>query len=214
MQLSHNSKFILSINILLGLSLWFGTFTDFEYRIPLMNVLFPFLVLGIGLRTITKLNTPRNILRNLLCLPSIVGGVPYTFFAILVIVNPFAWSWANRITNVELVNSYKSTDGKKTAEGYIFPGSNYEMKTYNIEVKLPYKFFPLVVRHVFGDDHDIIFRIDEIENYKLNWINNDELSITYEGKTVSNRDKTVLVNKLNFVTPMSLELLLFMFHLR
>jgi hypothetical protein len=213
-KLDRYWKFTLAINFFLGVSLWFGMLTDFEFRIPIINLLFPFFVLGTGLITTTKLEIPRKALTNFLCLPSIAGGLPYIFFAIMVIVNPFAWLLANRITNVEFVNSYTSSDGIRTAEVYILPGSNYEMKTYNVEIKLRYKFLPLIVRHIYGGDNDFIFRKDEVENYKIRWINNDQLNISYDGETVLDRDKLVLVNKMKFVIPIPLELLFSMFHLR
>ena len=213
-KLNHYWKLTLTINFFLGISLWFGMLTDFEFRIPVINLLFPFFVLGTGLITTTKLESPRKALANFLCVPSIAGGLPYIFFAIMVIVNPFAWLLANRIINVEFVNSYTSPDGIRTAEVYILPGSNYEMKTYNVEIKLRYKFLPFIVRHIYGGDNDFIFHKDEVENYKIKWINNDQLNISYDGETVLDRDKLVLVNKMKFVIPIPLELLFSMFHLR
>lgn len=205
-------KPILAVNGFLGISLLFAMFTDFEFRNPYLNLSFPFLVLIVGLVTISKLRVLRKSLKFFLCLPSIILGLPYVFMAFLALINPFSWGLAGELVGTQLAGTYVSPDHFKTVEVYVARRDNYEFESYVATVKLHYNFLPLVARDLCGPDicevqEGILRTPKDVAQYRFEWIDKDHLSISFENGN-SNRHKIIDVDPLKFDVPGPIAILL------
>lgn len=204
-------KPVLAGNIFLGILLLFVMFTDFEFRSPYLNFLFPILVLTVSLVTMGKLRTPERGLKTFLCLPSIILSLPYACLALLMVVNPFSWGLVNELAGKKLSGAYNSPDRSQTIEVYIARKDNYEFESYGATVKLRYRFLPLVARDLCGPDvcgvqDGILMNPGEMEAYHFEWVDKDHVAVSYQDGN-SYRNKIINVNDVKLELPGPLAIL-------
>jgi len=173
---------------LLGLALWFGLLSDYSWNYLWLNILFPpfvgllgLLVFFLGRRTRTR---AQNRARFVMCLPSLLGGVPALLVTALAIVPPFLFTalfWLNEKNNAILIQAAQSPDGLKTAEVYYLPIGGYIGNGGRIEVQLKDSRMPFIHRDVF---YLRTTRVEPSAQAYLVWENDNEIHIPETDETI------------------------------
>jgi len=112
-----------------------------------------------------------------ICLPSIIGGIPYLILIILAIVPPFLLAtlfWLDEQSNATLIQKAESPNGAKTVEVYFRPVGAYSGGNGRIEVHLKYTWLPFVKRDIYFVR---VTHADENTHDYLSWVDNETLDI-------------------------------------
>jgi len=171
----------LLINFVLGLVLWFGLCSDYSWDNVWVNVLFPPIVGLIGLASLfhnkQSLTRQQERVQCLLCLPSIIGGIPYVLWMILAIIPPFVFGpmlWIHQQSSATRIQQVESPSGSQIAEVYYLPDVVLSEVPGRIEVHLKYKWLPFVKRDIF----DLcLTEVDKNTQNYLSWVDNETLYI-------------------------------------
>jgi len=193
-------KYILGLNITLGIIQIIGMFTDFEFENPYLNLFFPVFVTILALVTIrmfpkSEFNNRR--LKTLVCIPSLAAGLPY-FLLFILFIFPTGWYAAdlavNNFTARSVLKEVPSPDETKIAIVYYNPPM--EGGNIRIETKLKYKYLPFVVRYIHEEWIDFDWEIPHDPNFKYNltWIDNEKIQAGEDRKQLN-------VSKVKLVMP-------------
>ena len=173
---------LLLINFGLGLVLWFGLCSDYSWDNAWANIIFPSMVGLVGLVSLFQnrksLTRQQKRVQSLLCLPSVVGGIPYVLAVIVLMVPPLTFIpmlWIQQQSSAIRIQQVESPNGSQIAEVYYLPvGAIIPEVNGGIEVRLKYKWLPFVKRDVFK-----LFITDADENTHnyLSWVDNETLYI-------------------------------------
>jgi hypothetical protein len=177
-----------AIALLMGLVLWFGLLSDYTWEYLWLNILFPpfvgllgLLVFFVGRRARTR---AQNWARFLMCLPSLLGGVPALLVTLLAIVPPFLFTalfWLEEKNSAILIQTAQSPNGFKTAEVYYLPIGGYIRNGGRIEVHLKDSRMPFVRRDVFSLRTT---RVDAAPQVYLIWRDDNEIHIPETDETI------------------------------
>ncbi len=194
---SKNS-ILLVVNIILGLILWFGLCSDYSWDNVWVNVIFPPIVGIIGLvsfrRNKENLTKNQKRVQTALCLPSMIGGIPYLLLMVVAVVPPFLLAtlfWFDEQTSGTMIQEIKSPNGMKTAEVYFLPVGAYSGGNGRIEVHLKYKGLPFIKRDVYFAR---VTYVDENTHDYLSWIDDTTLYIP-------EKDREVKINPIEWEVP-------------
>jgi hypothetical protein len=180
--MNEQSSLPFLVNFILGLVLWFGFCSDFSWENAAANVLFPPVVGLVGLASLfqirKRLIRQQKSMHVLLCLPSVLGGIPYLLLMIVLLIPPFVLGpmlWIKQQSTAILIQQVESPNGSQLAEVYYLPvGAIIPEVNGGIEVRLKYKSLPFVKRDTF------VLRTtnaDENTHDFLSWVDNETLYI-------------------------------------
>ncbi|MFO7583142.1 MAG: hypothetical protein R6W69_00315 [Anaerolineales bacterium] len=186
---THGRGLVLpAIALVLGLVLSFGLLSDYTWDYLWLNILFPpfvgllgLLVFFVGRRARTR---EQNRARFVMCLPSLLGGVPTLLVTALAIVPPFLLTslfWLEEKNSAILIQAAQSPNGLKTAEVYYLPIGGYIRNGGRIEVHLKDSRMPFVKRDIFTLRTT---RVEAAPQVYLVWKNDNEIHIPETGETI------------------------------
>ena len=199
-------KVIVGLNVVLGLILWFGYFTDFSWAGLLPDLLFPPMVGLVALVSFARLKAisnknGRNTVR-LFSIFSIAGGcLPGCLIAIL-ILPPFTLGFlfmTDEMRNEVLIQRVNSPNETRIAEVYFRGVGAYDAGNGRIYVRVKTRWLPIVEREIYQLDRSYA---DQTTSNYLQWIDNNTLFLSEEGKEIK-------VGIVNFELPMPLLMLIF-----
>jgi len=179
--MNEQSSLPLLVNFILGLVLWFGFCSDYSWDNAAANVLFPPIVGLVGLASLfqirKRLIRQQKRVHSLLCLPSVIGGIPYLLLMIVLMVPPFVFGpmlWIQQQSSATRIQQVKSPNGSQIAEVYYLPVGPLSELNGGIEVHLKYKWLPFVKRDIFDL---LVTNADENTHDHLSWVDNETLYI-------------------------------------
>jgi hypothetical protein len=124
-----------------------------------------------------RLIRQQKSMHALLCLPSVLGGIPYLLLMIVLMVPPFVYGpivWIQQQSSAVRIQQVESLKGSQIAEVYYLPVGPLPELNGGIEVHLRYKSLPFVKRDVFVVRQT---NADENTHDYLSWVNNETLHI-------------------------------------
>jgi predicted membrane protein len=172
---------LLLLNTALGIILWFGLCSDYSWDNVWGNFIFSPVVGLVGLVSVfigrKSLTHQKKRVQSLLCLLSIIGGIPYLTLMILAIVPPFLLAtmfWFDEQSSATRIQRVESPSGSQIAEVYFLPVGAYSGGNGRIEVHLKYKWLPFVKRDIF---YLRVTHEDENTTNYLSWLDDKTLYI-------------------------------------
>jgi hypothetical protein len=177
----HHQGLLLAINLLLGLLLWFFSFTDYSIAGTIPELFFPIIVLVSGffvLRMADRASTrSRKRLIRLSILPALLGGSLSVSTAVLFVTFSTieAISFANETIGEHLIQQAASPDRSRVAEVYFRPVGEYSVGKGQIFVRIKHMLLPFVERDVYHMRRT--YQVDWATTDHLSWQDNDTLYI-------------------------------------
>lgn len=187
---SHKWKVVLAINLLLGLLLFFGLFTDYSWAGALPDMLYPPIVALVAIFSLRLLKRAaptraKGIAGRLLCLPSIFTGCIYPAILGCVIVTiPYILviiiSTAGEAINETRLQRTISPDGFQVAEVYFRGSGAYPDAEGQIIVRVKPRWLPVIERDVYtlyrsSADNDTWEHVSWVDNHTLFFVDTNEL---------------------------------------
>ena len=180
-RVSWNWKFILGTNVCLGLMLCLGLVSDYSWNARWANTVFPPFVGLVGLLSICrgrKVSKETRRWSRILCLPSVILGMPYAAFLVIAAFPPLLFGtflWIAERDSAKVIQEAWSPDGTKRVEVCFLPVGPYSAGEGRIEVHLSYRWLPFVKRDIY---YLSVSRADEsVEDY-LWWEGNSALFLS------------------------------------
>lgn len=178
-------KIIASINVVLGVVLWFGYLTDYSWAGALLDILFPPFVGAVSLFSLIFVviekgtsGKTKKAVGSLACIPSLLGGCLSVLSVILMLIPPFTMGFIFMMTEIGeevLIQQAVSPDGLRVAEVYFTPVGAYGSGNGRISVQVKPRLFPVVERDVFSLNAS--YADENTSNY-LSWVDNETLYIS------------------------------------
>lgn len=170
---------ILIANLILGILLWFGMFSNYELEYTQGNTLFPIIVGVLGLISLvySKLKFSGSHSR-LFFIPSISGGTFFLLLRQIMLLPPFMLAtmfWQNEQEISSVIQTVYSPNKTRVAEVHFFPVGAYSGGNGRIRVYVKNKWLPLVRREVL---YLRVSHADEDTESYLYWVDNRTLFIT------------------------------------
>jgi hypothetical protein len=182
-------KSLLVFDLLLGLLLWFGGFTDYSWAGTVADIAYPFVVVVSGLFSLVAVvkvsGWGRRLLALLSCVPSLFGGCASIILAAILFLPPFTLGTVfmiDEITGEKLIQRAVSADGWRVAEVYFRPVGAYSGGNGRVYIRVKHRLFPLVERDVYYVE---VSHADESTSDYLHWKDSDTLYIYEEQREVN-----------------------------
>lgn len=171
-KLSGWINVLLISNFMLGLVLWFGESTNWQWSSELLNLVFPFLVGSIGTITFyvvvnTVIQRKKRSLRLLSTLPSILAGVLYILIIFSFIGLVGIMVRYSDYHDAEMIQQVDSPNGLQKAEVIWFTDGRST-------VYVKPKYFPIIRLWVFDKETSYA---DEVPEEYLRWVDGRTLYI-------------------------------------
>ncbi|MDY7040002.1 MAG: hypothetical protein SVX38_03985 [Chloroflexota bacterium] len=199
---------IVTVNLVLGVVLWFGLFTDYSLAGTLPDLIFTPTVGLVGFISFVILLARVSIERKgcfapLACLPSLIGGCLPVVVTLLLILPPFTLGFIfamDEMANETRIQQAVSPNGFWIAEVYFRGVGAYDSGNGRIFVRVKPQWFPFVERDIYSLSKSYA---DENTTDYLCWIDDDTLLI-------SETQKEIKVGIVDFEIPSFMLRLLFM----
>ncbi len=183
--LQSHWKLVLVANLLLGVSLWFGFFTNLSLRGTLSDILFPAFTTIFAVTTLGALPTEKRKFGGLAYIPSCGGGCLYLFMGFIMLIPPFTLAFlfgASEIANEVRVQQIASPNHTDFAEVYFRPVGAYTGGSGRIYIRVVNKYMPFVERDIYaGKTHT---SDGKTTNY-VKWLDENTLYISEVDKQIS-----------------------------
>lgn len=179
-------RWLVALNVILGVSLWFGLCSDYEWSHEAASAVH--VVLAVALATWLRLRCPKGSVQRALALPSLLAGWLAIAGAILPWIPPFTlgamFSAAERAERRK-VEELPTLNGSKRAIVHLQPTGAYASGTGRILVEVAYPMLPGVRRTVWGGktykdgepgafvewlDNETIRVIEQKQELKPGWV--------------------------------------------
>jgi len=176
--LQSHWKLILVLNLILGIALWFGSFTDVSLRGTIPDILFPPFVTVLALITLGALPAEKKKLGVLAYIPSFSGGCLYLLMGFIMIVPPFTLAFlfgASEIADEVRIQQVASPNNLEFADVYFRPVGAYTGGSGRIYIRVVNKFLPFIERDVYTAK---TYTVDEKTTDYVKWLDNITLYIS------------------------------------
>lgn len=151
--LQSHWKLVLGINLLIGIALWFGFFTDVSLRGTIPDILFPPVVAILATTTITIIPEEKKKLDKFIFIPSLLGGYLYIITGCVLLVPPFTLGFlfgASEIASEVLIEETPSPSNDLVANVYFRPVGAYTSGSGRIYVRISNKYMSFLERDVYA----------------------------------------------------------------
>ncbi len=181
-------KVLVTVNLILGLFLWFLFSTDYSLVGTIPDILFPPIVGMIAVVSLAVSKTSgkrKRLLVTLLHLPSIIGGGLYILTVLLMLVPPFtlgAFFAISEIMGETEIQRAVSPDGARTAYVYFRGVGAYSGGNGRIFVRVKRRMLPFLERDIFYLPRS--YASEDSANY-VEWRNNNVLYISETKQEIS-----------------------------
>jgi hypothetical protein len=177
----HRWRFLVAMNLCLGVPLWFFYFTDYSWAGIIPDITFPPVVAAISLVSLlvtrkSPTSSQRRVARWA-CLPSLIGGCSYMLMAVLLVMPPFtlgALFTIDEMSHERLIQEAVSPDGSRVAHVYFRGVGAYASGNGRIYVRVKHRLLPILERDVY---HLHSSHADEDTADYLSWRDSDTLYI-------------------------------------
>lgn len=191
-------RWIIVLNLVLGVLLWIALCSDLELASTLANVLLPPIIGLIGVVSLralwrhfrTRSSRRERLIPLLSCVPAIIGGIPYVLLALVAIIPPIVFAVIlggmfalSENVNRSIIQEAQSPDGWKTAEVWFYPVGAYSGGNGRIEVDLRYHYMPFVRREVYYLSDS--YRADNSPQEYVSWLDDDTLRLLEEARPLA-----------------------------
>lgn len=183
--LQSHWKLVLGINLLLGITLWFGFFTDVSLRGTIPDILFPPLVAIIAMKTLEIIPLERKSISKLGLSPSFIGGCLFLLMGCFMLIPPFTLGFlfgVSEITSEVRIQRIASPDNIHLAVVYFRPVGAYSGGSGRISVRVTNRFLPFVERDIY---YMRVSHANENTQDYLTWKDNNTLYISENNQEVS-----------------------------
>src|SRR5690349_43082 len=136
-------KAVLSINLILGIALWFGFFTDISLRGTILDILFPPSVAILALLTMRTLPAETKKIGKVAYMPSLIGGGLYTIMGVVLLLPPFTLAFlfgASEIADELKIQRLPSPNNANFADVYFRPVGPYTSGSGKIYIRIVSKY--------------------------------------------------------------------------
>ena len=181
MKLTWSWNWLIFVNLILGLFLWFLYFTDYSLIGTIPDILFPPLVAIIAVVSLALINIHGRFQKffvMLAHLPSIIGGGLYILIAFIMLIPPFTLGtmfMVSEITEEVQIQQAVSPNGTRVANVYFRGVGAYSGGNGRIYIRVRYPNIPFLERDVFYLGRSLAS--EETINY-VEWIDDDTLHIS------------------------------------
>ncbi len=178
------SKFLLSVNLLLGGILWFGFLTDYAWANTFLNVAYPFMVGLLAFVTLVRYRPYSFWPSHLLCLlPSAIGSACHVLAVLIFVLLALpAMFWLSEVGASFSLQEVRSPGGGKTVIAQFYPVGAYARGNGHVEVFLNYDGLPFVRRHIYSVP--VSYADAETRDY-LRWEDDETVYVTETGETIT-----------------------------
>ncbi len=177
-------KWIIGVNLLAGLILWFGYCTNLSWAGTIPDIIFPPIVAILAIVTLLTWarSTDTRLKRayKFVCMPSLIGGCLPVLIAVLMLVPPFTLGFifmASEVANEKHVESFVSPDNIRVADVYFRGVGAYGSGNGRVFIKIRSRFMPIVERDLYSVDPS--YADENTEDY-LRWKDRGTLEIINE----------------------------------
>ncbi|WP_152918031.1 hypothetical protein [Ardenticatena maritima] len=188
MKNPFSPKLLVTVNLILGLFLWFLYSTDYSLAGTIPDILLP---PAIGIIAIISLAVSRTsskrqqLLATLSYLPSIIGGGLYVLTVFLMLIPPFTLGTffaASEIAGETEIQRAISPDRTRTAYVYFRGVGAYSGGNGRIFVRIRYQVLPFLERDIFYLPRS--YASEDTEDY-VEWRGNNALYISETQEEIS-----------------------------
>lgn len=183
--LQSHWKLVPGINLLLGVALWFGSFTDISLRGTIPDILFPPFVAVLALISLGIIPTEKKKFGMLANIPSVGGGCLYMLMAFIMLAPPFTLAFlfdASEIAGEVRIQQIASPNNINFAEVYFRPVGAYTGGNGRIYIRVVNKYIPVIERDIYaGKTHTA----DEKTTNYVQWLDKNTLYIAETGERMS-----------------------------
>ncbi len=182
----RKSNFVVNIiNLILGSILLFLISTDIELNSTVANLIFPMIVLIVGIISYRKITDPKRG-KIFFYLPSFIGGVGFYIIVSFVFLINFIGCFymiSEEINKVKIQRCY-SPNQMEYCDVYHYPVGAYSGGTGRVRVFLLNKYFPIIRQEIFYERTAHILIEDEKNDIPYNycvWKDTNNIEIYPQG---------------------------------
>ncbi len=193
--LQNNWKLVLLLNLVLGISLWFGFFTDVSLRGTIPDLLFPPIVALFAFITTGTLPREKKRFLRMAYWPSLLGGFLHVFLVLILIIPPFTLGFlfaAGEISSEVKIQQIESPNKINIVDVYFRPVGAYASGSGRISIRLVNKYLPFVERDIYAGKTSTA---SEETTIYVKWLDNNTLYLQENGETIK-------IGKIESETPM------------